>query len=66
MSKIYYLVLVFLLIQGITFSQTWTEQTQPATGISLNSISAYDDNNVWVCGNGGTVAHTSDVESQQT
>ena len=59
MSKIYYLVLVFLLIQGITYSQTWIEQTQPATGISLNSISAYDDNNVWVCGNGGTVLRTT-------
>jgi len=59
MNKIYYLVGALLLLHGISFSQTWTEQTQPATGISLNSISAYDDNNVWVCGNGGTVLRTT-------
>ncbi len=59
MNKSYYLIIAILLFQGISHAQTWTEQTQPATGISLNSISAYDDNNVWVCGNAGTVLRTT-------
>ena len=53
------LVVLFMLalLSGYSFSQ-WVEQTSGVTS-QLTSISAPDDNNVWICGYAGVVKKTS-------
>ncbi|MBE2217805.1 MAG: T9SS type A sorting domain-containing protein [Ignavibacteria bacterium] len=52
------LVVLFMLalITGYSYSQ-WVEQVS-GTSLQLSSISAPDDNNVWICGNAGLVKKT--------
>ncbi len=59
MNKVHILIISFLILQGVSFSQTWVEQTSPAAGVSLNSVSAFDANFAWACGNNGTVIRTT-------
>jgi photosystem II stability/assembly factor-like uncharacterized protein len=59
MNKVHILIISFLILQGVSYSQTWIEQTSPATGVSLNSISAFNENFAWACGNNGTVIRTT-------
>lgn len=51
------LFLIFIAIQ-LTFSQTWVEQVSGVT-TDITSISAVNDNNVWVCGYSGRVLRTT-------
>src|SRR4030095_7545902 len=57
--KYLFLLLFFFSLSAATKAQTWTEQTSGLT-TQLTSISAIDDNNVWVCGYSGRVLRTTD------
>jgi len=52
-----FLIILALFLQNST-SQTWVEQISGLT-TQLTSISAVDDNNVWVCGYSGRVLRTT-------
>src|SRR4030095_5639808 len=56
--KYLFLLLFFFSLSAATKAQTWTEQTSGLT-TQLTSISAIDDNNVWVCGYSGRVLRTT-------
>jgi len=49
--------LIILLTIKITNAQ-WSEQVSPVTSV-LNSVSAVDNNNVWICGTSGVVLKTT-------
>ena len=49
---------LFVFSSQFIFSQTWTEQVSGVT-TDLTSISAVNDNNVWVCGYSGRVLRTT-------
>ena len=52
----FFIILAFFSQKSL--SQTWVEQTSGLT-TQLTSISAVDDNNVWVCGYSGRVLRTT-------
>jgi len=57
------IVLSLILFATLTlnlFSQAWIEQTSGVTA-QLTSISAVDDNNVWICGYAGNVLRTTNA-----
>lgn len=51
---------LFIFSSAITCYSQWTEQTSGVT-TTLYSVSAFDENNVWVCGAGGKVLRTTNA-----
>ncbi|HEY3249748.1 MAG TPA: YCF48-related protein, partial [Ignavibacteria bacterium] len=58
MKKTFPFLLLTLLLTNYLLAQVWIEQTSGLT-TQLTSISAVDDNNVWVCGYSGRVLRTT-------
>lgn len=58
MKHIFILTILLTLFCCNLYSDTWVELTS-GVSVSLNSVSAIDDNNVWVCGNNGAVLRST-------